>query len=168
MPLPADILVIRLRNELSACRSYIRDMPDLSAPSRVRFPVEVEVELAKVPGPIIEEGKVGSTYLHRFSISIGKNYPFEKPTVRWMSPIFHPNIMMPDDGGHVCTKLLEEWGFNSTLISFIKGVESLVMNPNPASPFGTDSCTAAAEHFNCAEVKLPPMLKPPAPRVVRP
>jgi ubiquitin-protein ligase len=98
---------------------------------------------------------------------IGKDYPFEKPTVIWLTPIFHPNIMMPEDGGHLCTKLLEDWSFNSTMISFIKGVESLVMSPNPSSPFGTDSCTAAAEYFNNGEKRLPPMLSAPAPKVVR-
>lgn len=166
MALPADILATRLRNELSACGSYIKVMPDLSVPSRIKFPVEVDVELTKVPGPVCEAGKVGSTYDHRFRIVIGKDYPFEKPVVRWLSPIFHPNIMMPEDGGHLCTKLLEDWSFNSTIVSFIKGVESLVMNPNPASPFGTDSCTAAAEYFNTEEVKLPPIIKPRAPKVV--
>jgi ubiquitin-protein ligase len=83
-----------------------------------------------------------------------------------MTPIFHPNIMMPEDGGYVCTKLLEDWSFNSTMISFIKGVESLVTTPNPSSPFGTDSCTAAAEYFNSGERRLPPMLSAPVPRVV--
>ncbi len=165
MPLPADILVSRLRNELRAITNYVNAPPDLG-PGAV-FPIEIDVGLNKVPGPVVESGKVALRYEHRFRMIIGKDYPFEKPTVIWMTPIFHPNIMMPEDGGHLCTKLLEDWSFNSTIISFIKGVESLVMSPNPASPFGTDSCTAAAEYFNHGEKHLPPMLSAPAPKVVR-
>ena len=166
MPLPPDILLFRLRNELKAVSGFISSAPDLT--EGLVFPVQVEIALAKVPGPVAESGKVVMRYDHRFRMVIGKDYPYEKPTVVWLTPIFHPNIMMPEDGGHLCTKLLDEWSFNSTIISFIKGVESLVMNPNPASPFGTDSCTAAAEYFNTGEKRLPPMLSAPAPRVVRP
>jgi ubiquitin-protein ligase len=75
--------------------------------------------------------------------------------------------MMPEDGGHMCTKLLEDWSFNSTIISFIKGVETLVTSPNPSNPFGTDSCTAAAEYYNKGSKNLPPMISVPLPRVVR-
>lgn len=165
MPLPLDILIFRLRNELRAISGYVPDPPELTKDTK--FPVTIDVELNKVPGPVVEGSKVVLRYHHRFRMIVGTGYPYEKPTVIWMTPIFHPNIMMPEDGGHLCTKLLEDWSFNSTMISFIKGVESLVMTPNPASPFGTDSCTAAAEYFNTGERKLPPMLSAPAPKVVR-
>lgn len=164
MPLPPDILLFRLRNELKAISNFTASSPDLS--EKTAFPIDIEVKLSKVPGLAIEDGKAVLRHDHSFRMVIGKNYPYEKPTVIWLTPIFHPNIMMPEDGGHLCTKLLDEWGFNSTIISFIKGVESLVMNPNPSSPFGTDSCTAAAEYFNTGEKRLPPMLSAPAPRVV--
>lgn len=63
--------------------------------------------------------------------------------------------MPPEDGGYVCTKLLENWGFNSTLLSFIRGVEWLLINPNPANPFGNDTCTRAAAYFNKRGYKPP-------------
>ena len=62
--------------------------------------------------------------------------------------IFHPNIQLPGDGGHVCTKLLDTWNFQSNLLAFIQGIESLLANPNPKSPWGTNSCTSAAQYFN--------------------
>lgn len=167
MPLPTDILLARLRNELRTCARYVVSSPDLSDRNNVAFPLEIEVELLKVPGPCVVGGRVMLRYSHRLRISVTRDYPFVKPKVTWLTPIFHPNIMMPDDGGYLCTKLLEDWSFNSTLITFIKGVESLVMSPNPESPFGTDSCTAAAEYFNNGEKRLPPMLSAPLPKVVR-
>ena len=104
---------------------------------------------------------------HRFRMLIGKDYPFEKPTVVWLTPIFHPNIMMPEDGGHLCTKLLEDWSFNSTIIIVHQGRRVAGHDPQSLQPFGTDSCTAAAEYFNHGEKRLPPMLSVPAPKVVR-
>lgn len=56
--------------------------------------------------------------------------------------------MPPEDGGYVCTKLIEGWTFRSNLVAFIKGIEILLANPNPDSPFETDTCTRAAEYFN--------------------
>lgn len=160
MSLPNDILVARLRNELSACSRYVKNEVDLSEPKSVKFPIEIEISMVKVPGPVLDGIKVTRRYNHQFVIIISANYPFEKPSVAWKTPIFHPNIMMPEDGGHLCTKLLQDWSFNSTIISFIKGVESLLASPNPESPFGTDSCTSAAQYFNLGEGKTLPTVCP--------
>ncbi|MCQ5375540.1 MAG: hypothetical protein NO474_02960 [Methanomassiliicoccales archaeon] len=167
MSLPLDILISRLRNELAICSRYLRHPIDLSDENLRSFPIDIEIELKGVPGFVYENGRIEKRYEHRFSILIGRDYPFEKPLVIWRTPIFHPNIMMPEDGGHLCTKLLDEWGFNSTLLSFIKGIEALLLAPNPSSPFGTESCTSAASYFNRAKVKTPPIVYSPTPKVVR-
>ena len=143
MPLPEEVLVARLRNELAICERYLRHPISRSEENLSRFPMDSEIKLQKVPGAFVQNGRVMIRYNHCFRIVVTGDYPFEKPLVIWQTPIFHPNIMMPEDGGHLCTKLLEGWSFNSTLLSFIKGVESLLLNPNPNNPFGTDSCTAA-------------------------
>ncbi len=166
MPLPNDILIARLRNELKAIAGYVRIAPDLSDPEQVAFPICIEIELNRIPAHYVEGGKQGVRYSHRFRMLIGREYPYKKPVVKWLTPIFHPNIMMPEDGGQVCTRLLEDWNFNSTIISFIKGMETLITNPNPSSPFGTDSCTSAAEYHNKGPRVLPPLVQVPLPRVV--
>jgi ubiquitin-protein ligase len=167
MSLPIDILISRLRNELTICSRYLRHPVNTSEENLSRFPLDIEIELVKVPGSVLQDGKVVTRYNHSFSIIVTREYPFEKPLVIWRTPIFHPNIMMPEDGGHLCTKLLEEWNFNSTLLSFIKGIESLLLTPNPRSPFGTDSCTGAADHFNNGHQRIPPVVYSPQPKVVR-
>lgn len=167
MPLPTRVLIDRLRNELRASTGYVVNAPDLSDPSHLVWPINIVIELKKVPAYCMVSGRRGVRYSHRFRMTIDKNYPYSKPTVTWLTPIFHPNIMMPEDGGHMCTKLLEDWDFNSTIISFIKGVEALLVTPNPTSPFGTDSCTAAAEYYNKGPSSLPPSIRVPPPRVVR-
>ncbi len=136
MPLPEDILVSRLKNELLMCARFLKEPVQIPEES-ISFPLEVMVELSKVPALVMRSGCLDRSYEHRFKIVIGRNYPFEKPKVIWLTPIFHPNIMMPEDGGFLCTKLMEGWSFNSTLSSFIKGIESLLLSPNPESPFGS-------------------------------
>ena len=66
----------------------------------------------------------------------------------------------------MCTKLLSEWSFNSTLLTFVKGIESLLMAPNGESPFGTSSCTEAAAFFNSGTRTLP-IVTTTLPKVVR-
>jgi ubiquitin-protein ligase len=74
--------------------------------------------------------------------------------------------MMPEDGGHLCTRLLEGWSFNSNLLTFIKGIEMLLVSPNGSSPFGTESCTRAAQYFNAQERRCVPLAVPTQPKVV--
>jgi ubiquitin-protein ligase len=168
MTLPLEILYIRLHNELEACRSYLPSDFDMSEGNLNAFPLKVDIDLEHTPGPMMENGKLVYRYHHRLELIIGREYPFEKPLIIWKTPIFHPNIMMPEDGGHVCIKLLSEWSFNSTLSTFIKGLESLLISPNGSSPFGTDTCTAAAQYFNSCERRTPPIVVAPAPKVVHP
>jgi len=148
MSLPVDVLRIRLRNEVDTCQRELRHHISVSDPTLSEFPILLNVTILRVPGPAWEEDKVVHRFVHKMAILIGEDYPVEKPIVKWQTPIFHPNIMPPDDGGYVCTKLLENWDFSSTLVSFIKGIEALLMNPNPRNPFGSDACTRAAAYFN--------------------
>jgi ubiquitin-protein ligase len=166
MPLPKDILISRLRNELAQCSRYLKTSLDTSNERLDHCPLEFDIELHNTPGPVWENGKVVTRYNHRFIIIVSANYPFEKPSVIWKTPLFHPNIMLPEDGGHVCTKLLSDWSFNSTILSFVKGIESLLMAPNGESPFGTSSCTEAAAYFN-SSTKTLPIVTPTLPKVVR-
>jgi len=147
MPLPREVLRSRLKNEIEACQRQIKHHIEISDPYLKSFPVTLNLTLMRVPGPNLSEGKVLSRFIHRLQVIITEDYPYEKPIVKWQTPIFHPNIMSPEDGGYVCTKLLENWDFRSTLTMFIKGIEILLANPNPENPFGSDSCTRAAEYF---------------------
>jgi len=148
LPLPKDILARRLRNELSQCRKEFKHFFSISDENFKKFPLSIMVTLVNTPGPIMDGGKLRNKYEHKLEIIITEDYPFQTPIVRWRSKIFHPNIMPPEDGGYICTKLLDEWGFKSTLPAFIRGIESLLINPNPENPFDNDTCTRAAEYFN--------------------
>ncbi|MEW5760452.1 MAG: ubiquitin-conjugating enzyme E2 [Candidatus Thermoplasmatota archaeon] len=154
-PLPKELLRKRLRNEIIQCKRKTRHQIEVSDATLSNFPITLVVTLKGIPGPVLRGGKLNHKFTHKFIMEITEDYPYQKPIVRWDSPIFHPNIMLPEDGGYVCTRLLDEWTFDSTVLNFFKGIESLLTNPNPANPYGTDSCTRAAEYFNRHAYKPP-------------
>jgi len=167
MPLPREILETRLKNELAICQRCLRHPIQVGEEAFTEYPITIEINLLQIPGYELVDGEIRRRYHHRFKLEISEEYPFVKPYVVWRTPIFHPNIMIPEDGGFLCNKLLDDWNFNSTLLMFIKGIEYLLLNPNPSSPFGTETCTAAAQHFNTVKKPQPPMVTAPLPKVVR-
>lgn len=146
MALPRDILLRRIKNEIVMCRVNTRHGINLIDESISKFPIELELIL-DIPGPVFINGMVEHRHGHRVKLLLTPDYPYQKPIVVWRTEIFHPNIMMPEDGGHVCTKLLDEWNFSSNLLTFMKGLEHLLQNPNPSSPYNTESCVRAAKYF---------------------
>jgi ubiquitin-protein ligase len=167
MGLPADILAARVRNELEMCRLSLGHRFEVRPDADGSFPMEIDVTLFKTPGPVMRAGRVVHAYEHRLKIIVTGEYPYEKPIVRWQSPIFHPNIMLARDGGYVCTKLLDDWSFSSNLSSFVKGLESLLMNPNPGNPYASESCMTAAAYFREHEYAPPVVVaEARAPRVL--
>jgi ubiquitin-protein ligase len=157
--LPRDLLRHRLGKELQMCRDQLEHEIDVADPELLNFPVTVAVIFKNIPAPVLINGTLGKQFIHRFIILISEQYPYEKPKVQWRTPIFHPNIMMPEDGGYVCTKLLDSWTIQSNLVSFIIGIETLMVNPNPVSPWDTNSCTLSAEYFNKNQYTPPAILK---------
>jgi ubiquitin-protein ligase len=138
--LPADLLQKRLRTEVDLCKRELAKYAfDVSDPTFCSFPVTIRVTMRGVPGPVWKDGRVTSASTHRFTMKITDEYPYHKPIVIWETPIFHPNIMTPEDGGFVCTKLLDEWSFNANLLLFIQGLETLLSNPNSDNAYISDS-----------------------------
>lgn len=157
--LPADILKKRVEFEIGMCQRKLPHKIKVVDPEMKKFPIEVRVTLVRSPGPVWKDGKVSHLFTHRFKMFITDEYPYEKPLVHWHTPIFHPNIMEPKLEGHVCTKLLDDWNFNSTLLNFIHGLESLLLNPNPGSPWASESCQEAAKYFEENEYIPPTIIK---------
>lgn len=144
--LPDDLLLKRIRHELELCRKNVTHQ--FTVDQMLKVPVTIDMELKGVPAPEWREGRVVDRLDHGMRIVVTADYPHQKPIVRWKTPIFHPNIMQPEDGGYVCTALLERWNFRSTLVNFIHALEVLLASPNPDNPYDTDSCTRAARHFS--------------------
>jgi ubiquitin-conjugating enzyme E2 C len=143
MGLVRPVLIKRINNEVLGLNGHL-GMKIYPVPDNAEFPIEISVSLRNTPAKISRE-KMGSD--HSFVIVVSEEYPYERPRAKWMTPIFHPNIMMPEDGGFVCVKTLDNWSFASSLLSFVKGVEQLISDPNPMNPYGTESCMEAARWY---------------------
>jgi len=143
MGLVKPVLIKRINNEILGLNDHLRiRIPPV--PENAGFPIEISISLKNTPARISRD-EIGND--HVFAIVVSDNYPYERPRARWMTQIFHPNIMMPGDGGFVCVKTLDNWSFGSSLLSFVKGVEQLISDPNPMNPYGTDSCMEAAKWY---------------------
>jgi ubiquitin-protein ligase len=145
--MPRALLIARLRNEVEGARAATRHVIMVEDPDFERFPAMISVTLRGAPGPVRKDGRVTQSETHRFQLQVTHEYPYRKPIVQWMSDIFHPNIMKYSEGGFVCTRLLEDWSWESTLTDFLRGLEVLLQKPNPRSPYATCTCKEAAAYF---------------------
>jgi len=150
MGLVKPVLIKRINNEIGGLNERL-GMKIPPVPEGAGFPIEISIVLKNAPARITKD-KVGSE--HVFLIIVSEDYPYERPRAKWMSPIFHPNIMMPEDGGFVCVRMLDNWSFGSSLLSFVKGVEQLIADPNPKNPYGTESCIEAARWYDANKPKF--------------
>lgn len=60
-------------------------------------------------------------------------YPFKPPSVKFLSPIFHPNIY---SDGKICIDILQssEWSAALNIRTVLLSIISLINDPNPLSP----------------------------------
>lgn len=62
-----------------------------------------------------------------------ERYPFEPPQIRFLTPIYHPNI---DDAGRICLDLLKlpphgAWKPSLNIASLLMSIQLLMAEPNP-------------------------------------
>ena len=143
MGLPRALLLRRLRNDLTALSEGLwMEVPEI--PDDASFPLEIRLAVGGTEGYSAPDTKAPD---QEFSLIVGEDFPYERPKVRWESPIFHPNIMPPSEGGLVCVMALDNWTFDSDLLSFVRSLTDLINNPNPHDPLRTPTCDTAAEWF---------------------
>jgi len=146
MGLPKSILLKRINEELKQCSEYLKiKIPPVPADSD--FPLEIMITMVNIPAYALDGEEVKHISDHSFLLILSEEYGYRRPEIRWQTPIFHPNIMMPGDGGYVCLRTADTWEFGSKLLSFVKSVEQLVMSPNPKKPFGTETCMKASNFY---------------------
>ncbi|XP_028850329.1 ubiquitin-conjugating enzyme E2 T [Denticeps clupeoides] len=73
-------------------------------------------------------------------IKIPERYPFEPPKVRFLTPIYHPNI---DNAGRVCLDALKlppkgAWKPSLNISTVLTSIQLLMAEPNPDDPLMAD------------------------------
>ncbi|GIW89098.1 MAG: hypothetical protein KatS3mg108_3422 [Isosphaeraceae bacterium] len=97
-----------------------------------------------------ESGRIGIRSQHRVEIRLGSSYPLTAPEIRWLTPIFHPNI---SEIGMVCLG-----GFGSHWVPSLR-LDALVSmlwdmaryhNYDIRSPYNRDAALWAARQTSFA------------------
>lgn len=118
-------VVKRLQKEL--CQLMLYDAPGISA-----FP-QSEVDLFNWWGTI--EGPPDTPYAnlrYKISLQFPANYPYSPPSVKFITPMFHPNVAM---SGDICLDILkEEWSAIYNVQTILISLQSLLNEPNNSSP----------------------------------
>lgn len=66
-------------------------------------------------------------------------YPYDAPTVSFITPCFHPNV---DTHGTICLDTLKEnWSAINTANTVLLSIQSLLDNPNVHSPLNSHAAT---------------------------
>jgi hypothetical protein len=75
-------------------------------------------------------------------------YPFEPPCLRFITPVYHPNV---DVAGRICLDLLRlppkgTWRPVITLSGLLTSLQMLLMQPNPDDPLMADIVSTQMLH----------------------
>lgn len=80
--------------------------------------------------------------IFKLEIKFVENYPIKPPKMRFLTPIYHPNI---DKYGNICIDILKnQWKPTLTIASTLLSICSLLTDPNPDDPLNFE----AAEIYN--------------------
>ena len=89
-------------------------------------------------GPSISE-------LHQVSMYMGSDYPFKEPYLKWLTPIWHPNIDH-EEPHHVCTNNVQNWFAAKPLAELVLAMGEMVQykhyHAKWVSPFPLDRAAA--------------------------
>ncbi|XP_006109166.1 ubiquitin-conjugating enzyme E2 T [Myotis lucifugus] len=73
-------------------------------------------------------------------VTIPERYPFEPPQIRFLTPIYHPNI---DSAGRICLDVLKlppkgAWRPSLSIATVLASIQLLMAEPNPDDPLMAD------------------------------
>ncbi|XP_003792315.1 ubiquitin-conjugating enzyme E2 T [Otolemur garnettii] len=73
-------------------------------------------------------------------VIIPERYPFEPPQIRFLTPIYHPNI---DSAGRICLDVLKlppkgAWRPSLNIATVLTSIQLLMSEPNPDDPLMAD------------------------------
>jgi ubiquitin-protein ligase len=80
-------------------------------------------------GRVLPTANIYNQAAFQIEMKLPAEFPFKPPEVRFVTPIYHPNV---DDQGKICVDLLngsESWKPTTSLVDVVKAVVDLVDSP---------------------------------------
>nr|SVE83916.1 EOG090X0DZY [Daphnia pulex] len=78
------------------------------------------------------KGTVYDGLIYKLSLTFPNGYPFTAPTVKFVTPCFHPNV---DTYGNICLDILKDkWSALYDVRTILLSIQSLLGDPNNDSP----------------------------------
>ncbi|NXT83145.1 UBE2C enzyme, partial [Zapornia atra] len=72
---------------------------------------------------------------YKLSLEFPSGYPYAAPTVRFLTPCYHPNV---DTQGNICLDILKDkWSALYDVRTILLSIQSLLAEPNIESPLNT-------------------------------
>lgn len=94
---------------------------------------------------IDDAGNPISAEFHQLSIYLGRDYPLKEPYLKWLTPIWHPNIEHKEPH-HVCTNCAQSWFATRSLSDLVLTIGEMVQYKRYhaawTAPFPIDTETA--------------------------
>lgn len=116
-----------------------RELEELNAAPSKHFsvylpdPGDATHWLAKLKGPpdsLYADGEFS------LSIDLSGGYPLAAPRLRFLTPIYHPNVDRP---GQICLDLLQDkWSPAITISKVVESISYVLSNPMPEEPLNQD------------------------------
>lgn len=86
------------------------------------------------------EGPEGTYYQglsFKISLEFPANYPYSAPTIKFVTPMWHPNV---DMSGNICLDILKEkWSAVLNVQTILLSLQSLLEEPNNSSPLNAQA-----------------------------
>ena len=84
----------------------------------------------------------GGTF--KLELTFSEDYPNKAPAVRFATRVFHPNVY---NDGQICLDILQnQWSPIYDISAILTSIQSLLSDPNPASPANSEASRLYSEH----------------------
>ncbi|ODQ64573.1 ubiquitin conjugating enzyme E2-C, Ubc11 [Nadsonia fulvescens var. elongata DSM 6958] len=88
----------------------------------------------------------------KISLSFPNDYPYSAPTIKFVSPMWHPNV---DMSGNICLDILKErWSAVYNVQTILLSLQSLLGEPNNKSPLNAQAAQLWDEDMESYKVHL--------------